>query len=75
VGHFNFPNFATKLVWVALIPVCGRHLLSESVGAFPELQDSIKKYPKYFAGEPVPPMGGTSDEEEDEDDGEDDENE
>jgi hypothetical protein len=42
---------------MALIPVCGRHLLSESLRAFPELQDSIKKYPQYFAGEPEPPMG------------------
>jgi hypothetical protein len=42
---------------VAQIPVCGRHLLLESLGAFPELQDSIKKYPQYFAGEPVPFMG------------------
>jgi hypothetical protein len=50
-----FPTL--QLVWVALIPVCGGHLQSESLGAFPELQDSIKKYLQYFAGEPVPPMG------------------
>jgi hypothetical protein len=50
-----FPTL--QLVRVALIRVCGHHLLSECLGAFPELQDSIKKYPQYFADEPVPPMG------------------
>jgi hypothetical protein len=42
-----------------------------------ELQDIIKKYPQYFAGEPVPPMGCTPDEEdeEEEEEGEDDDDE
>jgi hypothetical protein len=68
-----FPTL--QLVWVALIPVCGGHLQSESLGAFPELQDSIRKYLQYFAGEPVAPMGGTPDEEEEDDDDEGDDNE
>jgi hypothetical protein len=74
VGHSNCPDLQLNLVWAARIPVSGRHLLSESFGAFPELQDNNKKYPQYFAGEPVPPMGCTPDEEEDDDD-EDDDNE
>jgi hypothetical protein len=41
-----FPTL--QLAWVGLVPVCGRHFLSESLGAFPELQDRIKKYPQYF---------------------------
>jgi hypothetical protein len=69
-----FPTLQLNLVWVARIPVCGRHLLSESLGAFPELQDRNTKYPQYFAGKPVPPLGGTPNVEEDDDD-EDDDNE
>jgi hypothetical protein len=40
-----------------------------------ELQDIIKKYPQYFAGEPVPPTGGTPDEEEEEEEEDDDDDE
>jgi hypothetical protein len=75
MGHIVWATLifpTSQLVWVARILVCGRHLLSESPGAFPELQDSMKNR-QYFSGEPVPPMGSTPDEEEDDD--EDDDNE